>query len=76
MLPEVIGKAALPIVKTMAWLNKKEPFYTIEAMEALYAGNKNISSDKAKEQLGYTVQPFETTIHDTLTWFKKIGYIV
>lgn len=76
MLPEVIGKAALPIVKLMASVNKRDPLYTIEAMEALYTGNKNISSDKAKQQLCYTVQPFEKTILDTLTWFKKIGYIV
>lgn len=74
--PPVIGKAGLPFVKSIAYIKKKEPLYTIEALDALFAGNRLISSAKAKQELFYTIRPFEETLRDTFGWFQNKGYLV
>jgi dihydroflavonol-4-reductase len=74
--PPFIGKIGLPVVKGLARLNKKEPLYTIEALDAIFAGNRKISSSKAILELGYSIRPFEETIADTFKWFQQKGYLV
>jgi len=74
-LPLLGAKAGLPFVKLIASLKKEEPLYTIEAIEALFEGNRFISSQKAVKELNYTIRPFEETIHDTFHWFKNNGYL-
>ena len=76
ILPPVAAKAGLPIVKLLASLQKKEPLYTIEALDALFNGNRFISSDKAVAELNYTRRPFEETLYDTFQWFKNKSYLV
>jgi len=75
-LPPIAAKAGLPIVKLLAALQKKEPLYTVEALDAIFNGNRFISSDKAITELNYTIRPFEETIHDTFHWFKNKSYLV
>jgi dihydroflavonol-4-reductase len=75
-LPSFMAKAGLPFVKSIAYLKKQEPLYTIEALEALFAGNRYISSAKAMKELNYTVRPFEETLRDTFHWFQNMGYLV
>jgi len=75
-LPEWAAKAGLPFVKCWGKIRNEEPLYTIEAVEALFRGNRFISSDKAKAELGYSVRPFEETIRDTFEWFNNKGYLV
>ncbi len=69
------AKLGLPVIKLLATLQKKEPLYTIEALDALFTGNRMISSEKARTALGYTNRPFEETIDDTFHWFKNNGYL-
>jgi dihydroflavonol-4-reductase len=75
-LPSFVAKAGLPVVQSIAYVKKKEPLYTIEAVEALFAGNRFISSDKARRELNYTIRPFEETLKDTFHWFQNKGYLV
>lgn len=75
-LPPFVAKAGLPFVKLWGALQRKEPLYTNEALEALFTGNRFISSDKAKSALNYTTRPFEDTLCDTVEWFKNKGYLV
>jgi dihydroflavonol-4-reductase len=74
-LPLVAARLGLPVVKLIGAIQKKEPLYTIEALEALFTGNRFISSEKAKAALGYTNRPFEETIQDTFHWFANNGYL-
>jgi nucleoside-diphosphate-sugar epimerase len=69
------AKLGLPIIKLIAGIKKKEPLYTVEALDALFTGNRLISSEKARTELNYTTRPFEETIHDTFHWFKNKGYL-
>lgn len=75
-LPLFLGQLGLPIVKSISRMNKKEPLYTNEALEALRSGNRNISSEKAKKELNYIIRPFEETVADTYQWFQQNGYLV
>jgi dihydroflavonol-4-reductase len=75
-LPSFIGTAGLPFVRAIAYLKKKEPLYTNEALEALFAGNRFISSEKAMRELNYSIRPFEETLRDTFNWFQNNGYLV
>jgi dihydroflavonol-4-reductase len=74
-LPHFAALLGLPVVKLLGAIQKKEPLYTIEALEALFAGNRFISSEKAKAALGYTNRPFHETIRDTFHWFTNNGYL-
>ena len=74
-LPPIAAKAGLPFVKLLATLQRKEPLYTNEALEAIFNGNHCISSAKAKTELDYTARPFEETMQDTFQWFKNKGYL-
>lgn len=74
-LPGVAAWAGLPIVNLLAAIQKKEPVYTAEALDALFNGNRLISSAKAINELNYTIRPFEETISETNQWFKNINYL-
>ena len=39
------------------------------------ARNNNYSSEKAKQELGYTTRPYQETIHDEVEWLKNTGKI-
>jgi dihydroflavonol-4-reductase len=75
VLPACTGFLGLPFIRLLASFNGKEPLYTKESLLALIHGNKNISSRKAAEELGYTPRPFEETIRDSISWFKQAGYL-
>lgn len=74
-LPRPVGSMGLPIVKLIGYIQNKEPLYTNEALEALFNGNRYISSAKAMTELNYTIRPLEETIYDTFHWFKNKGYL-
>ena len=69
------AKLGLPVVKLIAAIKKKEPLYTVEALDALFTGNQLISSEKARAGLNYTTRPLEETVYDTFHWFKNNGYL-
>ncbi|HMU10856.1 MAG TPA: NAD-dependent epimerase/dehydratase family protein [Ferruginibacter sp.] len=75
-LPPLVAKAGLPFVKLLGALQGKEPLYTNEALEALFNGNRFISSYKARQALNYTTRPLEETLYDTIEWFKNKSYLV
>ena len=55
-------------------IRKEKPLFTSYAVYTL-GTNCNFSSQKAKEQLGYTVRDMKQTIQDTIDWFIKQGKI-
>jgi dihydroflavonol-4-reductase len=74
-LPHIAARLGIPVVKLIAAIQKKEPLYTIEALDALFTGNRFISSEKAKTALGYINRPFQETMQDTFHWFTNNGYL-
>lgn len=74
-LPKLAAMAGLPVIKLIAAIKKSKPLYTIEAVEALFEGNRFISSSKAIAELKYSIRPFEETIGDTIKWFRNNSYL-
>ncbi len=76
IFPPLLAKAGLPFARVQSWINGKEPIYTREALEAVFAGNRHISSAKAVRELNYHARPLRETLLDTAEWFQKTGYLV
>ena len=51
-------------------IRKQKPLFTSYAVYTL-GTNCHFSSQKAKDELGYTVREMKQTIQDTIDWFKK-----
>jgi dihydroflavonol-4-reductase len=61
-----------PFVVAAGRITGREPLYTIEALRALRA-NREISTAKARAELGFAPRPLERTVRDTLEWYVKTG---
>lgn len=55
----------------MANFTKKEPDITPEVVELMANKNFEVSSQKAIEELGYTVLPWQTAFQDCYQWMKQ-----
>ncbi|OFY51123.1 MAG: hypothetical protein A2X22_06940 [Bacteroidetes bacterium GWF2_49_14] len=75
VLPIWAAYLGLPFTRLLALINRQEPFYTRESIQALANGHKKISSDKAARELEYNPRPLDETIQDTIQWFQNAGYL-
>lgn len=74
-IPVPFAYIGLPIVQLIANLFNREPIYERNYLNIIKKGSKFINSAKAKRELGYQSRPIETTLEDTISWFKKSGHL-
>lgn len=74
-IPVPLAYIGLPIVHLIASLFNSTPIYEKNYLDILKKGSKFINSAKAKRELGYQSRPIETTLEDTISWFKKTGHL-
>lgn len=74
VIPLWLARFGVPFIFLYSKLSKQKPLYTFESLSILQSGNKNISSAKAKSELGYTSRPILDTLTDTYSWFKENNY--
>jgi dihydroflavonol-4-reductase len=67
-----LARIAAPFVVAFGRLTGREPLYTGEALHALRTG-REISTAKARNELGFAARPLEQTIRDTLDWLVQSG---
>jgi len=67
-LPVAIGSAW--VVESICRVIKAKPMFTVYAIKVLQS-NCEISSDKARQELGYTSRPMTESIADGLNWLKE-----
>lgn len=65
----------LPFVKLQSKLTKKPPMYTYEALKVLKHASRNMSFEKARNELAYEAKPLEETIRDAFEWYKSEGKV-
>ena len=70
VMPGWLLHMLLPLFRLQSSLQGKPPLLTKDSLDILLNGNPSISSKKAENAFGYTIRPFETSISDTLAWFK------
>jgi dihydroflavonol-4-reductase len=86
-LEEITGKKAprlkipLGIVKIVSKFSplyykfvKSKPLFTSYSIEVLNS-NCEISSKKAKMELGFSPRPIKKSIKDSIKWFKEYKYV-
>jgi dihydroflavonol-4-reductase len=73
--PNWLAKLGLPFLNAWAKVSSSQPLYTKESLHVLINAHRNISNQKAKDDLGFNPRPLEDTITDIFTWFKENGYI-
>ncbi len=74
-IPLFMAKIGMPFIYLYSKITDSEPLYTNESISILKHSNKNVSCQKAKEELNYSPRKFEDTIEDTYNWFDKQGLI-
>ena len=74
MSPMWLARVGAPFVTAWSRLTGARPLYTSAALHAL-RGAREISSEKAKKELGYAPRPFEDTIGDAYAWFSENGML-
>lgn len=77
----------MPYLKVPAWLARivsaftpfyyklsgRKPRFTPYSINVLHS-NSDISSEKAKQQLGFSARPVKDSIADAVHWFRESGY--
>lgn len=73
--PNWLARFGLPLINLYCSLYDKDPLYTRDSLCTLRASHRNISHEKATEELDFKPRPFKETIKDTVAWFEKQGFL-
>jgi dihydroflavonol-4-reductase len=72
--PMWLARATAPFAEAYADVAKKPARFTSSALHAL-RNHRQISSQKAQEELGYRARPTRETVADTFDWFREAKVI-
>lgn len=74
-VPNWLLRASLPAVGLYAAITSRPPLYTGEMLDTLQQGAIQVSSEKARRELGFSSRPLNDTIADAYDWFRANRYI-
>lgn len=72
--PMWLARAVAPGAEWAARLAGRRPLFTPESLYAL-RNHLDISSARARQELGYAPRALETTVRDTFDWFREAGML-
>lgn len=75
LAPVYLAKLAFPILQFYYSITKEKPIYTRQSLDLLINSPKNISSEKARNELDYKPRPLEQTLRDTFNWYRENKYL-
>ena len=75
IMPFWIARVGLPFINLYGKITGTEPLYTSESLKIIQNGNRNISNQKARKELGFISRSLEETMKDLLAWFRKNDFI-
>ncbi len=75
VIPIWLARIGIPFMGLYSILIGSKPIYTRESLLIIQSGNRKISSDKAKADIGFKSRPLNITLHDTYTWMKQHKFI-
>ncbi|MEZ5084208.1 MAG: hypothetical protein R2750_12300 [Bacteroidales bacterium] len=67
----IVARIGLPFIQLWSVITSQHPLYTSASIDILRDSSRNISHDKAANELGYDPRPLSNTLFDTFDWFKK-----
>ncbi|MCP4197513.1 MAG: NAD-dependent epimerase/dehydratase family protein [Proteobacteria bacterium] len=71
--PVWLARVGVPFSTLTSKLQGKEPVFNHESLNILTT-HRRITHDKAAAELGFAPRPLETSIEDTVRWFKEENY--
>ena len=76
IMPFWVAQFGLPFITAYSKIAGVEPLYTSESLGIIKNGNRYISNEKARKELGFNPRKLEDTINDLFAWFRKNGSII
>lgn len=73
--PVILAKLALPFLWFYYSMFNGKPIYTSQSLNLLINSPKNISFEKARNELGYNPRPLKQTLNDTFIWYRENKFI-
>ena len=73
--PVFLAKLALPFLWFYYSIFNGKPIYTSQSLNLLINSPKNISFEKAGNELGYNPRPLKQTLNDTFNWYRENKFI-
>ena len=73
-IPAVIARAAGVLASAYYRLLKRRPVFTAYSIDVLRS-NSQVSSGRAREELGFTTRPWRESIRDHVEWFRTEGML-
>lgn len=74
-VPTSLARLGVPFIKAYSMVTGQHPLYTYQSLEVLMNGNRMISHEKARKELGYAPRPLQDTLRDAISWYKEHGNI-
>ncbi len=72
--PMWLAMTGAPFVTAFSRLTGKRPLYTLESLKVL-RNHRNVSHNKATEELDYSPRATRETIAGTVEWFRRAGML-
>jgi len=73
-IPAVIARAAGVLASVYYRLLRRRPVFTAYSIDVLRS-NSQVSSARAREELGFTSRPWQESIRDQVDWFREEGML-
>jgi dihydroflavonol-4-reductase len=73
-IPPIIARAAGVLASVYYRLMKKRPLFTAYSIDVLRS-NSQVSSARARKELGFTTRPWQESIRDHVEWFRVEGML-
>ncbi len=71
-IPSTIARAAGVLASVYYRLLRRKPVFTAYSIDVLRS-NSEVSSARARQELGFTSRPWRESIHDHVEWFRSEG---
>ncbi|OGO24445.1 MAG: epimerase [Chloroflexi bacterium RBG_16_50_9] len=73
-IPSAIARAAGVLASVYYRLIRRRPVFTAYSIDVLRS-NSQVSSARAREELGFTTRPWQESIRDHVNWFRTEGML-
>jgi len=73
-IPHMIARVAGVLASVYYQLIRRRPVFTAYSIDVLRS-NSQVSSARAREELGFTTRPWQESIRDHIKWFKAEGML-
>jgi dihydroflavonol-4-reductase len=73
-IPSTIARAAGVLASVYYRLIRRKPVFTAYSIDVLRS-NSQVSSARAREELGFTARPWQDSIRDQVEWFRAEGML-